>query len=238
VHSCEQAGTWLLVRRRNDTGDAMSAREWWRTSTVLAAAASLAVVAPALGTQVPVVISPADSTEVSLGYRGPVRIDYTGVAPGTYHVEVTDDEPCGGLHSESLADVTVTGETGPVSRPLLDPIDKPGLYRVSTWLDGSTTATTSTFSIPGGEPPTVLSPGRLVRLGEPWTLRIDWSDTRIGCYDLDAGRVGGGAVIEWWEEMFPNHEDRRFVTYQMDPLTVKGKYYIRLGPWRTYFQAR
>ena len=97
----------------------------------------------------------------------------------------------------------------------------------------------ATFTVAGAEPPTVLSPGRKVRLGEPWTLKIDWSDAAIGYYDLDLLRVGVPAsCCDWWEEMFPNHEDRGIVQYQMDPITVKDKYYLQLGPYRTYFQVR
>ena len=47
-------------------------------------------------------------------------------------------------------------------------------------------------------------------------MKIDWSNTSIGYYDLDLRRVGStGSCCDWWEELFPNHEDRGIVQYQM-----------------------
>ena len=219
----------------------MHARTWWRVSAVAAAmGVGLVLLPPSSATQAPVVVEPADGSEVELAFGGPVRIDYSGVAAGTYHARVVAADGSD-LHSESLADVQVV-ESEPVgvrSSVLSDALDKPGRYQVETWQEGTDVASVSTFTVAGGEPPTVLSPGRKVRLGEPWTLKIDWSAAPIGYYDLDLRRVGGsGSCCDWWSEMFNNHEDRGIVQYQMDPITVKDKYYLQLGPWRTYFQVR
>lgn len=219
----------------------MNARNWWRVSAVaVAAAAGLVSLTPSSATQAPVIVEPTDGSEVELAYGGPIRVDFSGVAPGTYHTRVTavdgDD-----LHSESLSDVHVADSEpiGVRSQVLSDALDKPGRYKVHTWQEGTDSVTVATFTVAGAEPPTVLSPGRKVRLEQPWTLKIDWSNAPIGYYDLDLRRVGGsGSCCGWWEEIFRNHEDRGIVQYQMDPLTVKGKYYLQLGPWTTYFQAR
>lgn len=224
----------------------MSPRNRWRVSTwvsaVLAVLATSLVLVPSssVAVQAPVILEPADGAEVALGFAGPIRIDFSGVMAGTYHVQVTaaEDES---LHSESLADVQVVDSepVGVWSGALSDTLDKPGLYRVRAWREGADTETVTTFTVAGGGPPTVLSPGRKVALGQPWTLKIDWTDVPIGYYDLDLRRVGGsGSCCGWWEELFANHEDRGTVEYRMDPITVKGKYYLQLGPWRTYFQVR
>lgn len=219
----------------------MNARTWWRVSAVAAAmGVGLALLPPSSATQAPVVVEPADGSVVEPAFGGPVRIDLTGVAAGTYHARVVAADG-DNLHSESLADVQVV-ESEPVgvrSHVLADALDKPGRYRVEAWQEGTGVVSVATFTVAGAEPPTVLSPGRKVRLGEPWTLKIDWSDTEIGYYDLDLRRVGvSGSCCEWWEEIFRNHEDRGIVQYQMDPITVKDKYFLQLGPWRTYFQVR
>ena len=211
-------------------GESMGARKWWRLSAILAAvAASVTVAAPASSTEVPVVTSPAEGAEVWLGYRGPITIDYSGVAPGTYKVEVASYE--GGLHHEVLPDIQVSDSTTHVGVRLVDSLDKPGRYTVRTWLDGAAPETSSTFTVEGGEPPVILSPGRRVPLGQPWTFKIDWSKAPLGYYNLDLYRVGSsGSCCEFWEEMFPNHEDLFYTQRSMDPIARKGRYYVQIAP--------
>jgi hypothetical protein len=197
-------------------------------STVLAvvavvAAASVAPPAPAVGTGVPVVVSPADGTEVPSGFDGPVTVDFSAAAAGTYQILVGAEE--GGLGDVEVATVDVDASTTTVQRALPEPLDKGGVYRVVV-RTGDPTAPVdveSRFTVLGGEDPVIVSPGRSVPLGYAGPLLVDFSTAPIGYYDLTLGRAAGGASL-WWAEMMNNHEDRTLLRGTIDPIMEPGKY--------------
>lgn len=187
------------------------------------AGASFAPPAPAVGTGVPVVVSPANGTEVPAGFDGPVAVDFTEAAAGTYQILVGAEE--GGLGDVELATVEVDASTTTVQRALPEPLDKGGVYRVlvRTGDPGNPVDVASRFTVLGGEDPVILSPGRSVPLGYAGPLLVDFTTAPVGYYDLTLSPAAGGASL-WWEEMLNNHEDRTLVQGTIDPIMQPGKY--------------
>lgn len=136
--------------------------------------------APAVGTGVPVVVSPADGTEVPSGFDGPVAVDFTAAASGTYQILVGAEE--GGLGDVELATVEVDDSTTMVQRALPEPLDKGGVYRVlvRTGDPDNPVDVESRFTVLGGEDPVILRPGRSVPLGYAGPLLVDFTTAPVG----------------------------------------------------------
>ena len=192
-------------------------------AVAVVAGASVASPAPAVGTGVPVVVSPANGTEVPSGFDGPVTVDFTAAAAGTYQILVGAEE--GGLGDVELATVDVDDSTTTVQRALPEPLDKGGVYRVlvRTGDPDNPVDVESRFTVLGGEDPVILSPGRSVPLGYAGPLLVDFTTAPVGYYDLTLRRAADGASL-WWEEMLNNHEDRTLVRGTIDPIMEPGKY--------------
>ena len=170
-------------------------------AVAVVAGASVAPPAPAVGTGAPVVVSPANGTEVPSGFDGPVTVDFTAAAAGTYRILVGAEE--GGLGDVELASVEVDDTTTTVQRALPEPLDKGGVYRVlvRTGDPSNPVDVQSRFTVLGGEDPVILSPGRSVPLGYAGPLLVDFTTAPVGYYDLTLRRscrrcqpvVGGDA---------------------------------------------
>lgn len=198
-------------------------------STVVAAVAvvagtiSMAPPAPAVGTGVPAVVSPAAGSKVPSGFDGPVTVDFTAAAAGTYQILVGAED--GGLGDVELGTVEVDATTTTVRLFLPEPLIKGGVYRIVVRTDDpySPVRVESRFTVLGGEDPVILSPPRSVPLGWAGPLLVDFSKAPVGYYDLTVWRAPDGPSLTW-EEMMNNHEDRTLWSRTIDPIMEPGKY--------------
>lgn len=199
-----------------------------RTSNWAKWSGGVALIAAMIGT--PAVAEemwPAPILEDTLGSVDPIVNDYSGQLPGTYTVQVLGARGCGvSLLWQDQVDETTTT----IAHEVNSYIKKPGWYTIRA-LDYYTWPGTHVLVTPEDgviEGPQVLN--RVVKNGQPWELRIDWSEAMCGTYFIEIRPLPINAESgDRFKTMFFNRQETISSSIEMTPHTQVGKYLVTIS---------